>query len=66
MAMANTDLRKEARAARVPMWKIGEALEISEPTMTRKFRRELPAKEKAQIRAIIEWLKTEAGQEEGR
>jgi hypothetical protein len=64
MTMANADLRKEARAACVPFWMIGEALNVSEPTMTRKLRRELPAEEKAHIRAIIKQLKAAANQKE--
>ena len=55
--MANLDLRNEARAARVPFWRIAEALDISEPTMTRKLRRELSETQKADIRAIIERMR---------
>ena len=64
MVVANSDLREEARAARIPFWMIGEALSISEPTMTRKLRRELSVEEKAKIRAIIEQLKAEARRKE--
>ena len=63
MAMANADLRAEARASGIPLWRVGEALAVSEPTMTRKLRRELPVAEKANIRAIIERLKAAASQE---
>ena len=55
--MVNMDLRLEARGAGVPMWKIAERLNISEPTLTRKLRKELPDTEKAKIRAIIAELK---------
>ena len=64
MKMANADLRAEARAARVPMWQVGEVLAVSEPTMTRKLRKELPVEEKAHIRAIIEQLKATNTQRE--
>lgn len=45
----NYDLRTAAKSAGVPLWKIADALRVSEPTMTRKLRRELPEKEKQQI-----------------
>jgi len=57
--MANADLRAEAKAAGVPIWKIGNELGISEPTMTRKLRNELTAAEKTEIRIIIAKLRTE-------
>lgn len=60
MTKANVDIRSEARAANIPLWQIADALKVSEPTMTRKLRRELTAGEKAQIRAIIEQLRAAA------
>ena len=39
---ANQDLRNAARDAGVPLWAIADVLHISEPTMTRNLRRELP------------------------
>ena len=39
--MENMNLRRTAKAAKVPLWRIAEVLGISEPTMTRKLRREL-------------------------
>lgn len=54
--MANQDLRNAAKSAGVPLWKIADALRVSEPTMTRKLRRELPEKEKQQMLRIIEHL----------
>ena len=42
---ANQDLRNAAKAAKVPLWRIAEKLGCSEPTMTRKLRRELPEKQ---------------------
>ena len=56
MTRANADLRTEARAACVPLWRIGEFLGISEPTMTRRLRNELPTDEKIKIRGIIKLL----------
>lgn len=56
---ANQELRNAAKTAKVPLWRIAEVLGISEPTMTRKLRRELPEKEKQQILGIIEHLAME-------
>ena len=55
--MVNMDLRLEAKGAGVPMWKIAEHLNISEPTLTRRLRKELPDTEKENLRAIIAELK---------
>ena len=56
---ANCDLRTAAKNAGVPLWTIADVLHISEPTMTRKLRRELPEKEKQQMLGIIEHLAME-------
>ena len=55
--MQNIDLRLRAKGAGVPLWRIAEALRISEPTLTRHLRKELSEKEKRQILSIIEKLK---------
>ena len=57
--MENMNLRRMAKAAKVPLWRVAEVLGISEPTMTRKLRRELPEKEKQQMFGIIEQLAME-------
>lgn len=57
--MENMNLRRTAKAAKVPLWRIAEVLGISEPTMTRKLRRELPEKEKRKILDIISALAKE-------
>lgn len=51
--MCNTDIRAEAKQAGVFLYAIADKLEISEPTMTRLLRRELPPEKKQQIRGII-------------
>ena len=56
--MSNQDLRAIARAKNVRLWEVADRLNISEPTMTRKMRRELPADEKARIISIIDDLAT--------
>lgn len=56
MFMANEELRNAVRNAGVPFWKIAEMMNVSEATMTRKLRRELPEAEKAKILAIIQQI----------
>ena len=58
--MANQEIRMAAKASSIPLWRIAERLSISEPTMTRRLRRELSAEEKARILAIIQSLAKEA------
>ena len=53
---ANFDLRTAAKNAGVPLWAIADALHISEPTMTRKLRRELGETDKRKILDIISEL----------
>ena len=57
MIQENQDIRAAAKAAGVPIWKIAEAMNCSEPTMTRRFRREMDPEEKERILSIIERLK---------
>ena len=52
--MNNLELRTKARKNGVRLWEIADRLGISEPTITRKLRRELPANEKQRILAIID------------
>ena len=49
----NKDIRREAKANGVALWQIAKVLKISEPTMTRRLRDELPETEKTNIRRII-------------
>lgn len=53
MEAANQTIRKAAKAARVPLWMLAERIGVSEPTMTRKLRRELDSREQEKILAII-------------
>lgn len=59
--MANLDLRRLARAEGIPLWRIARSLAISEASMSRKLRHELPESEKARIREVIEKLKGGGG-----
>lgn len=51
--MYNADIRAEAKAKGVFLYDIAEKLGISEPTMTRRMRRELSEPQKAEMRNII-------------
>lgn len=57
--LANTDIRTTAKEKKVRFWEVAEYLKISEPTMTRKLRRELPDSEKQEIFKIIDELAAE-------
>lgn len=59
-AKPNNDLRKKARAAKVPFWRIADALGISELTFIIRMRRELELDEKLEISDIIDNLREEA------
>ncbi len=52
--LANTDIRETAKEKGVRFWEVAKAIGISEPTMTRKMRVELPAAEKEAIFKIID------------
>lgn len=51
---ANNDVRQYARSKNVRLWEIADKLNISEPTMTRKLRRELTDIAKSKICDIID------------
>ena len=51
--MKNHDIRSFARKKGVPLWEVAHSLGISEPTITRRLRQELPATEKEKIRLLI-------------
>ena len=52
--MKNRKIRDAARAAKVGLWEVADALGISEPTMTRKLRYELPTNEQEKFLVLIE------------
>ena len=63
MTEANHTIRRAARAANVPFWKIARHLGISEPTMTRWLRVEMDPARQEQILQVIRVLSDE--QEKG-
>ena len=57
--LANTDIRTKAKGAGVKLWELADRLNISEPTITRKLRKELPQDEKQKIFDIIDRIAAE-------
>ena len=57
--MVNLEIRQAMRINGVFSYEVAEAMSISEATMTRKMRRELPEEEKQRILAVIERLAQE-------
>lgn len=58
-SLANADIRKAARVADVPQWKIAHALGVTEVTFVRWLRLELPEEKRKRILAAIESLSQE-------
>lgn len=54
--MYNKDIRTYAKENNVKLWQIAKAMGISEPTMTRKLRSELPEQDKQTFIRIIDEL----------
>ena len=59
--MNNTEIRTFAKASRVRLWQIAEALGMQDSAFSRKLRKELPEEEKEQILCIIKKLSLEVG-----
>ena len=55
----NVRVRRAARAAGVPLWKLAAALGVSEPTITRWLRFPLPEEKERRLLAAIEALDME-------
>lgn len=53
MVRANDDLRKRIEAAGIKQWQLAEKLNVSEFTLSRRFRHELPEEEKQRIETAI-------------
>lgn len=56
----NKHIRKAARVAGVPLWKVAAAIGISEPTLTRWMRFPLSAEKEQRICEAIAALEQEA------
>lgn len=54
--MYNQDVRRAAAGAGVKLWQLADALGISDCSLSRKLRHELPAEEKEKIFSVIQEL----------
>ena len=52
----NEKVRKSARVANVPLWRVAHAIGVSEPTMTRWLRTPLHPERESKILKTIEQL----------
>lgn len=58
----NADIRKTAKTANVRLWQVAEELGISDFTLSRRLRHELPDKEKVEV---LEAIRAVAARQEG-
>ena len=58
--MKNQDIRRAAQNAGVKLWRIADALGITDASFSRVLRKELSDEKKAEIFGIIEKLQKEA------
>lgn len=59
MAKANNDIRERAQRERVYLYEVANAIGISEPTLMRRLRCELPQEEKNRYFEAIDRIKSE-------
>lgn len=52
-AMRNKEIRNAMKQKGIAQWKLGELLGVSENTVNRKLRKELPEEEKQKILEVI-------------
>ena len=57
--LENTAIRTRAKAKGVLLWELAEIMGISEPTITRRLRRELPAEQQEEMLALIDEIAAE-------
>lgn len=57
--MENTEIRRMARVAGIPLWRVAAAIGISEPTLTRWLRFPLPAEKENRVIEAISRLEKE-------
>lgn len=63
MSKANADVKAAAKQAGIYLYNVADRLKISENTLTRRLRRELPVEEKEKIKSIIAELAAEKANE---
>lgn len=57
--LENTAIRTRAKEKGVRLWELAEIMGISEPTITRRLRRELPAEQQEEMLALIDEIAAE-------
>ena len=57
--MENLEIRRKLKETKVMQWQVADELGVSEMTLVRKLRYELPEAEKQKIFQIIKELETE-------
>ena len=57
--MCNQDIRQTATESSVRLWRIADALGITDSSFSRRLRKELPQEEKEKIFSIIQKLSQE-------
>ena len=57
--MCNQDIRQTATKSSVRLWRIADALGITDSSFSRKLRKELPQEEKERIFSILQKLSQE-------
>lgn len=62
--MTNNEIRTKAKEKSVKLWQLADELKISEPTMSRKLRHELPEEEKNKILALIDEIAEKESEEQ--
>lgn len=61
MTKENEKIRRTARAAGIPLWRIAAAIGVSEPTLTRWMRTQLPEDKEQRIMSAVLELSGEVG-----
>ena len=61
MGQENQKVRRAARAAGIPLWRIAATIGVSEPTLTRWLRVQLSEDKEQRIMEAIASLEREAG-----
>ena len=59
----NAEVRDHAKKRKVNLWELAIKMNISEPTMTRKLRVELPDADKVAVIALIDEIAVEKAKE---
>lgn len=56
MTRVNEEIRMEMRVNEIPLWRIAEAVGVSEPTITRWFRHELEGEQRKRVESALQKL----------